>query len=610
MAAGFFCLIEEVGKVMIEELKVMVCRAKLKRLRLIGLCLAGLAFFICFLFQFSWARISFLSVVQSLTGKALRQPQLWDCRLMNLSYLACVCSFAVWIGIFFNFSSLASHKVDRICACLLLFLVSFLVTYFFSNYDFDAQHNGSIFFTARFLSKGAVMYRDVGGQYGVLFYYIMAAFIKLFGEYLWAINMATSCVYAVCYCLLFLCSCQFMSGWRSFVIVLLTLAMAPFYICLFQPWSSVFALMFLLLANYLLFRYIRQGYGILLVLCSLSTIACFLCRQPVGIVLFLSFVLFFVFAAPLGVYVPHYKKSILCYFSVFIAVGGGIIAYLVSKGTFMEFLRQNFIETYKFAKNRTDASNPLSSILNCLFVHTYLLQSKEKTFITWRLLPLSSIAVFVFVAIKKLLAKGTKEAVEKESLISMLFAQSIICIASWHQYYPVTCVRHVFWAAFPMPMLLFYGLLAVSLRICKKAWPAWLLFILILSPVVLSRMEGGIKKAMASYVYADSTNFAFMEKIRLNEDQKAYYDAVSAAVAEARNTYGAHLKVDTHSYGGLYFYSYNDELLRGGDDIIALIDDAAVVETYKAMGYSVIREIPDNRYSKDSGFVTYVLVKS
>ena len=295
---------------------------------------------------------------------------------------------------------------------------------------------------------------------------------------------------------------------------------------------------------------------------------------------------------------------------MFIAVGGGIIAYLVSKGTFMEFLRQNFIETYKFAKNRTDASNPLSSILNCLFVHTYLLQSKEKTFITWRLLPLSSIAVFVFVTIKKLLAKGTKEAVEKESLISMLFAQSIICIASWHQYYPVTCVRHVFWAAFPMPMLLFYGLLAVSLRICKKAWPAWLLFILILSPVVLSRMEGGIKKAMASYVYADSTNFAFMEKIRLNENQKAYYDAVSAAVAEARNTYGAHLKVDTRSYGRLYFYSYNDELLRDGDDIIALIDDAAVVETYKAMGYSVIREIPDNRYSKDSGFVTYVLVKS
>lgn len=594
---------------MIEELKVMVCRAKLKRLRLIGLYLAGTAFLICFLFQFSWVRISFLSVFQSLTGKVLRQPQLWDCRLMNLSYLACVCSFAAWIGIFFNFSSLASHKVDRICACLLLSLVSFLITYFFSNYDFDAQHNGSIFFTARFLSKGAVMYRDVGGQYGVLFYYIMAAFIKLFGEHLWAINMATSCVYAVCYCLLFLCCCQFMSGWRSFVVALLTLALAPFYICLFQPWSSVCALMFLLLAGYLFFCYIRHGKGILLVLSSLSTIACFLCRQPVGIVLFLSFVLFFVFAAPLGLYVPNYKKAVLCYLSVFALVVGGGISLLVSKGTFMEFLRRNFIDTYQFAKERTDASNPLSNILDCLFVHTYLLQSKEKIFITWRLLPLSSIVVFVFVAIKKLLAKRNKGDVEKESRISMLFAWSIICIASWHQYYPVTCVRHVFWAAFPMPLLLFYGLLAVSLRVCKKAWPAWLLFILILSPVLLSRMEGGLKKAMAPYVYADSTNFAFMEKIRLTEEQKAYYDEVSAVVAEARNTFGAHLKVDSRSYGWLYFYSYNEEPLKDGDDVIALIDDVSVLESYKNMGYSVIREIPDNRYSKVSGSVTYVLVK-
>ncbi|MBQ3799393.1 MAG: hypothetical protein II837_03765, partial [Treponema sp.] len=222
---------------------------------------------------------------------------------------------------------------------------------------------------------------------------------------------------------------------------------------------------------------------------------------------------------------------------------------------------------------------------------------------------LSSIAVFVFVASKKLIAKRNNGGVEKESLISMLFAWSIICIASWHQYYPVTCVRHVFWAAFPMPMLLFYGLLVVSLRICKKAWPAWLLFILILSPVILSRMEGGGKKAMAPYVYADNTNFAFMEKIRLTEEQKAYYDEVSAAVVEARNTYGAHLKVDSRSYGWLYFYSYNDELLKEGDDVIALIDDVSVLETYKNMGYSVIREIPDNRYSKDSGSVTYVLVK-
>lgn len=595
---------------MIEELKVMVCRAKLKQLRLIGLYLAGVAFFICFLFQFSWTRISFLSVFQSLTGKFFRKPQLWDCRLMNLSYLVSICSFSVWIGIFFNFYSLASHKVDRICACLLLSFISFSVTYFFSNYDFDPEHNGNIFSTARFLARGAVMYRDVGGQYGVLFYYIMAAFIKLFGEYLWAINMATSCVYAVCYSLLFLCCCQFMSGWRSFVIALLTLAMAPFYISLFQPWSSVCALMFLLLSSYLFFLYMRHSKGGVLILCSLSTIACFLCRQPVGIVLFLSFVLFFVFAALLGFYVPHYKKAILCYFSVFIAAVVGIIVYLVFKGIFMEFLRQNFIYTYQFAKVRTDASNPLSSILDCLFINTYLLQSKEKTFITWRLLPLSSIVVFIFIVIKKQMAKGNKEDVEKECLISMLFALSIICIASWHQYYPVTCVRHVFWAAFPMPILLFYGLLVVSLRTFKKAWPAWLLFILILSPVLLSRMEGGLKKAIAPYVYADCTNFAFMEKIRLTENQKAYYDELSTAIAEARNTYGAHLKVDSRFYyGWLYYYSYNDRPLRGEDDVIVLIDDDSVLEKYKEIGYCVIREITDTRYSKDATSVTYVLVK-
>ncbi|MCR5621100.1 MAG: glycosyltransferase family 39 protein [Treponema sp.] len=454
------------------------------------------------------------------------------------------------------------------------------------------------------------MYRDIGGQYGVLFYYIMAAFIKLFGEYLWAINVATSCVYAVCYSLLFLCACRFMNEWQSFVISLLTLAMAPFFICLFQPWSSVYALMFLLLSTYLFFRYMQHGKGFLLVLCSFSTIACFLCRQPVGIVLFLSFVLFFVFAVPLRLYVPHYKKSILCYFSAFVVSGGGLVAYLVFKGTFIEFLRLNFVNTYQFAMARTNAANPLSTILDCLFVHTYLLQSEEKIFITWRLLPLSSIAAFVVIAIRKLMAKGNKGDVEKERILSMLFALSIICIASWHQYYPVTCVRHVFWAAFPMPILLFYGLLAVSLRTCKKAWPAWLLFVLILSPVLWSRMLGGLKKATAPYVFADTTNFDFMEKLRLTEDQKAYYDEVSAAVAEAREKYGADLMVvDSRWYGYLYYLSYNDRLLRGNDDFIVLVADDTVLELYKAQGYNVTRRITDTRYSKDPADVTYVVVK-
>ncbi|MBP5464650.1 MAG: hypothetical protein J6Y13_05700, partial [Treponema sp.] len=322
----------------------------------------------------------------------------------------------------------------------------------------------------------------------------------------------------------------------------------------------------------------------------------------------LSFLIFFVSAAPLGLYVPQYKKAILCYFSAFIVGGGGIIAYLVFKGTFIEFLRENFINTYRFAKARTNTSNPLSTILDCLFVNTYLLQSKEKTFITWRLLPLSSIVVFVVIAAKKLMSKGIKEDLEKESLVSMLFAQSIICIASWHQYYPVTCVRHVFWAAFSMPMLLFYGLLIISRHTSKKAWPAWPLLILILSPVLLSRMAGAIKKATDPYVYADSTNFAFMEKLRLTEEQKAYYDEVSATISEIRNTYGSQFKVDSRLYGWSYYYSYNDSPLRGEDTII-MTNDEDNLENYKEMGYSVIRKIPDKRFSKDFAAVTYVLIK-
>ena len=37
-----------------------------------------------------------------------------------------------------------------------------------------------------------------------------------------------------------------------------------------------------------------------------------------------------------------------------------------------------------------------------------------------------------------------------------LLLMTAICIASWAQYYPIPCVRHVFWGASPMIGMFFY----------------------------------------------------------------------------------------------------------------------------------------------------------
>jgi 4-amino-4-deoxy-L-arabinose transferase-like glycosyltransferase len=417
-----------------------------------------------------------------------------------------------------------------------------------------------------------VIFKDTFTQYGALTALLQALAILVFGERIVSVLISTVFFYAASFTLLFLLAKRFLGRKGAFFAVFVALFLAPFYTWTFHPWSSVYSLFFLLLTLYTALlaaegKRLWQG-----VLCGFFAALGFWCRQPVGLVtllsLFLAFGLLAVLAARRGKDKRPYVRL-----SVGVAVGAvlGFFLFflpLLALGAATDFTRQCLSGMATFVADRS-ATNEfgvfgiIGMLLYCLFIAPFVQWASPANYI-WLLLPLSSLFLF-FRQIKRL----RKSDAPREPDVALLLLSVFSC-ASWHQYYPVSCYRHWYWAAFPSVLSLLILLAELYKKPPQKLekyvqtkkqrlLAAALALLLVFGPNVGWRaVAGGIKlaenKERVRYLHETYTHF---NGLYLDKDVASYYTQLLDTVSYLETTFPDKNIVNTTENGVFALFGEN-----------------------------------------------------
>lgn len=324
---------------------------------------------------------------------------------------------------------------------LLLFTVTILWFGTMARFGFDPHHDGIMLGAADLVAGGKLLFKEVFCQYGALAVWIQSIPVWFFGAEDLVIKWTTVFFYGLVAVLgtrvweRFL-KTPFLWLWYACFFML-----CPFYLVPFHPWSSVYALFFMLLGVNLQLAFLEKNKWWLLLGAGACAAGAFLCRTPCGVVAFAAgLVTFFLKAisaetperrfAPLGVYCGGA-----------LAAGAIFALYLTLAGAWGDYLRQCYTFIFGFVVNRggswsweqfSDSMLPLtgaSGYGNCIFAF----------------LPFLAIGALL-IAVRPLFY-GKMEQMRKNLPLTALL---LLALGSWHQYFPVPCVRHLYWAGIPL----------------------------------------------------------------------------------------------------------------------------------------------------------------
>lgn len=453
-------------------------------------------------------------------------------------------------------------KVIDAISILIIVVCSYSVVYHFATLGMDAHHDGFMFKIALDLAHGKVLYRDTFTQYGILPSYIQALFILIFGERVLSIRIATVIVYVITFVLNYLIWKRYVKRGLALALNAVALFMAPYYSMdnWFLPWPSVYSLMFTMLGVYCYILYAENKKALFLFACGLCSVCAFLCRQPVGLVLVIAFYLMqFIF---LWIF-PGNKKTIFkecwIYTLTLCAMILIFIIYLFISDSVGDYWIQDIKFMAKFGISMSAGSdvelsvmiwNFIVSLVNCLLGKIWTGEY------VWGLLALICVAQFF---LKVLRCKEKKEVNLEDRCVLML---NMYACASWHQYFPVPCVRHCYWGAFPMLGVVLYGLVTL----CKTKYDgknkrknmviyatAMLLFLVITGQVLWNRGTAIISKSEMNFEYVEDSGYDFLDGLKLSEEQWQFYYTMHKAIKSAVEETGKEvMNYSPHAYFAVF----------------------------------------------------------
>lgn len=453
------------------------------------------------------------------------------------------------------------NKREKAIDLLIIFITMaffYSIIYHFATIGVDAHHDGFMFKTALDLAHGKVIYRDTYSQYGALTSYIQALFILIFGERVLSIRIATVIMYVATFVINYLIWKRYLNRISAVVLNIMILFMAPYYTIEyhFLPWASVYSLFFMMLGIYCYILYVEENKKIYLCLCAVCSFCAFLCRQPVGMVLVIGFCLMqfiFLWSAPdnkRGVY-----KECRLYVLTFLAMISAFVAYLVINGSAEDFWIQNVEYMVKFGSTqRVDGeSGFIKSLIRCLLGWVWTGEY------AWGIVALISVAHFCV----RVLYCVKKRAVSSEDKCILML--NMYACASWHQYYPVPCMRHCYWGAFPILGIAFYSLVSLCKIIYRGRWKgkavvtyitAMILLLGINGQVLYYRGLGIILHSRIDYEFLENSGYDYLDGLRLSEEQIEFYDSLHRAIRSAVEETGKEV-MNYSSHG--YFAVFNDK---------------------------------------------------
>ena len=320
----------------------------------------------------------------------------------------------------------------------------------FAAVRLDMHHDAIMLKPAIDVAAGKVIFRDTFCQYGALAVWIQALAVKLFGGEIVVIQLTTVLFYGGIGVLTDRIFRRFLTWPFRLVNLVLFWGMACFYIVPMHPWSSVYALFFMLLSTEFLLRFIERERPSAAVLAGVFAGCAFLARHPCGVA---------VAAMDLLVLGFHWRfsksrwRGIACFAGGLAAVLGVFALYLTVVGAWCDYLRQCFGFVFAFAVRR-GGDLEWGEIAKRFLPFDGVLWIVDLIYVISPLLCVA-MALKAFCGLNGCEAEAAKRRLR-------YFAVAVLGAVSWHQYYPVSCLRHLYWAAIPM-----FGVFAIF---AERSW--------------------------------------------------------------------------------------------------------------------------------------------
>ena len=320
---------------------------------------------------------------------------------------------------------------------ILLAAFTFVWTGAFSLLGMDLHHDGIMFKTAADIAAGKWLFRETFCQYGILSPLLQGAMLKVFGMELAVLKLGTALFYAAIVILNDLIWRRFLSLPYRILNTVMFFVLAPYLVVTFHIWSSVYALFCMLLGTELMLLAEERGKKIFLCLAGVSSMLAFGFRWPCGAVMLTAQSLILLIALYGHRDLKKFKTDIAAVFA-----GAGCIAvvyalYITAGNAWHDYLLQNFSFTSKFAWER-GGSGSFSRLIS-----TFLPYGETINYI-FIFIPLAAAGSLISVCCRSFRDPGSLK--KQLPLITVLLCG----LASYHQYYPVPCVRHLYWGALPM----------------------------------------------------------------------------------------------------------------------------------------------------------------
>lgn len=443
----------------------------------------------------------------------------------------------------------------------LIFAIALPFVYHFARIGFDPHHAGLMYKAALDVSNGSHLFSQTFTQYGALVTWLQALFLLILGRQVTSILFCTALFYALSYAMLYLVSRRFLSPLLSLIATAITLLLAPYYLSDFHPWSSVYALFFLLLAlHFSLTALDRAGWRFLLssFLSGLCAALVFWCRQPAGLVAVLAgLICFGLPALLLRRCADRRMLHGLLLFAAGVTVGFFLLFIpIAATGATADFVTQSIRGMFAFLDSRAQVeSNGQLTAVGSLFYHLFTLPATYTAELPvlnamWTFLPLFAVALALFAAVRILLSARKADGEAITAHLPLLF-YGVFAACAWHQYYPVGCFRHWYWGAFlcvPATLLCLRALVNWLAHFEKLAWlrpdkrrlcAFVLAAALILAPNACVRAVRGIQKtaATADMVKFENAHYSHLNGLYLSADMAAHYADLFDTVAELRARY-------------------------------------------------------------------------
>lgn len=327
----------------------------------------------------------------------------------------------------------------------IVFILTVLFFGYFSFLGFDLHHDGVMLFPAVRVAEGGVVFRDVFCQYGLLVPLLQGLAVALFGAEMVVIRLLTVLFYGGSAVLLDLLWKRFLPQKLSIFTPVMFLVYAPCIMVTFHSWSSVYALFFMLLYALFMVRYFEKDSSSLLelFLAGISAGLVWSCRAPCGAVTVFAAILVLL---GLNWFCGKGKKTVWaesgCFFAGTLVVALLAFGYIILLGAWSDFVLQNFTYVADFAYSR-GSNGSWQYFCDSLF--PFYQEDLAYFNSLFALMPLCAM-IILYVRVRNGILDGKDQMRRFMPLAALL----ILGLGSWHQYYPVPCVRHLFWGGAPL----------------------------------------------------------------------------------------------------------------------------------------------------------------